>query len=40
MLDRVLDWIPGRLRDAARRELTRRSHSDVNPRLVHQRPLP
>jgi glycosyltransferase involved in cell wall biosynthesis len=40
MLDRVLDWIPGRLRDAARRELTRRSHPDVNPRLVHQRPLP
>lgn len=39
-LDRALDCIPARLRDAARRELTRRSHPDVNPRLVHQRPLP
>jgi len=39
-LDRVLDWIPARLRGPVRRELTRRSHPDVNPRLVHQRPLP
>jgi glycosyltransferase involved in cell wall biosynthesis len=39
-LDRALDWLPTRLRDSLRRELARRSHPDVNPRLVHQRPLP
>ena len=38
--DRARDWLPARLRDTARRELARRSHPDVNPRLVHQRPLP
>src|SRR5258706_86776 len=39
-LDRTLDRLPARFRGTLRRELTRRSHPDVNPRLVHQRPLP
>ncbi len=38
-LDRMLSILPARLRDRVRRQMSRRSHPDVNPALVHQHPL-
>jgi starch synthase len=38
-LDRALGLLPASLRARVRRDIARRSHPDVDPRLVHQHPL-